>query len=187
MNMFTTSNKNDELKELKRQKVESFRNYHARLISDLGIDRMDFNVKMPFYDRQGRNVVGIFASEFKKANGFYFELITRDLSPLDPERTVYRAPNNPAFEEEYEMNEKFSYLVPIEELRIVNPTSVAISGPSAVVTEKLSNKTMTSYKAPAPIEDAPYGEMTIRDYMAIHTGRPVSTKTWLNDLIRNNR
>ena len=40
-------------------------------------------------------------------------------------------------------------------------------------------------KAPAPMEDAPYSEITIRDYYAIHTNRPVSAKGWLNDLIKN--
>ena len=40
-------------------------------------------------------------------------------------------------------------------------------------------------KAPAPMEDAPYSDMTIRDYYAIHTGRPVSVKPWLNELIKN--
>jgi len=45
---------------------------------------------------------------------------------------------------------------------------------------------MPMYKAPAPMDDsdAPYSQMTIRDYYAIHTGKPVSGKTWLNDLIK---
>ena len=37
------------------------------------------------------------------------------------------------------------------------------------------------------MEDAPYTEMTIRDYYAIQTGKPVSSKTWLNDLIKSNK
>ena len=45
---------------------------------------------------------------------------------------------------------------------------------------------MPFYTAPAPMDDsdAPYSQMTIRDYYAIHTGKPVSGKTWLNDLIK---
>ena len=35
------------------------------------------------------------------------------------------------------------------------------------------------------MEDAPYSEMTIRDFMAITTGKPVSAKTWLNELIKS--
>jgi hypothetical protein len=44
-----------------------------------------------------------------------------------------------------------------------------------------------AYMAPSPMEDAPYGEMTIRDFYAIHTGKPVSTKNWLNELIKSNK
>jgi hypothetical protein len=173
----------------KKTKLESIRDYHQELINDLGIARVDFNMKMPFYDQQGRMVVGIFASEFKKEKGFFFELINRSLDPTDPERKVYRVAPSNSFNEEYELNEKGSYLVPIEELRVVNPNSVAISKASAVTS---SDKVLRpiqemAYKAPAPMEDAPYSEMTIRDYYAIHTGKPVSAKYWLNELIKNNK
>ena len=175
----------------KKTKLESIRDYHQELISDLGIVRGDFNMKMPFYDQQGRMVVGIFASEFKKEKGFFFELINRALDPSDPERKVYRVAPSNSFEDEYELNEKGSYLVPIEELRVVNPRSVAISKSSAVTSsDNVLNKSFipeTVYKAPAPMEDAPYSEMTIRDYYAIHTGKPVSAKHWLNELIKNNK
>lgn len=187
--MFNTAQQptQDDVKEFKKQKLEEVRDYHQSLISNLGIPRTDFNMKMPFYDKQARMVVGIFASEFKKEKGFYFELITRDLEPADPNRTVYRIPYNSSFEEEYEINEKGSYLVPLEELRAIDAQSVAINGQSALLeTAKPQNlKPVTAYKAPAPMEDAPYAEMTIRDFMAITTGKPVSAKTWLNELIKS--
>jgi len=188
--MFNTAQQTttqDEVKEFKKQKLEDVRDYHQSLINNLGISRTDFNMKMPFYDKQARLVVGIFASEFKKEKGFYFELITRDLEPADPNRTVYRIPYNSSFEEEYEINEKGSYLVPLEELRSIDAQSVAINGESALLeTAKPQNiKPVTAYKAPAPMEDAPYSEMTIRDFMAITTGRPVSAKIWLNELIKS--
>lgn len=175
----------------KKSKLDAIRNYHQNLINDLGISKIDFNMKMPFYDQQGRMVVGIFASEFKKEKGFFFELITRSLDPADPERKVYRVAPSNSFDEEYELNEKGSYLVPLDELRIVNQQSVAISKSSAVTSsDKVLTKPFTPeaiYKAPAPMEDAPYSEMTIRDYYAIHTGKPVSAKAWLNELIKNNK
>jgi len=185
----------EQKKEWKRSKLDAIRTYHKTLIEDLGISITDFNMKMPFHNKQGTLVVGIFSSEFKKEKGFYFELVTRELDPVDPKRTVYRIPYNSAFEEEYELNEKGSYLVPIEQLRSVNPQSIAISKYAAV--ESTQNVFTTNpspilkdvhiYKAPAPMEmaDAPYSEMTIRDYYAIHTGKPVSAKTWLNELIKS--
>lgn len=177
----------EEIKELKKNKLETIRDYHQKLIDNLEIPRTDFNMKMAFYDKQSRNVVGIFASEFKKEKGFYFELITRELEPLDAERTVYKIPSNSAFEEEFELNEKGSYLVPLEELRIVNTTSVAISGASAISDKPSFKPPIAAYKAPSAMEDTPYTEMTIRDYYAIQTGKPVSSKTWLNDLIKSNK
>lgn len=188
----------EEKKKYKLEKYDYYRSYHQDLINDLGISKLDFNVKMAFYDKQGRKVVGIFPSEFKKEKGFYFELVTRDLEPLNlAERTVFRVPFNTNFEEEYEMNEKGSYLVPLEELRSIDKSSVAISKFGAVsINDKFTSaaklnipETEPIYKAPAPMEmsDAPYNEMTIRDYYAIHTGKPVSAKTWLNDLIKSSK
>lgn len=184
-------------KDWKKMKLDQVRAYHAQLIKDLGISPLDFNMKMAFYDRHGRLVVGLFASEFKKEKGFFFEMVTRDLDPVDAERKVYRIAYNDNFEEEYEMNEKgTSYLVPVEELRLVNPQSVAISKDSAVLSNDkfyTKNPVTPEPKPAAPVftskpqtaaePDAPYSEMTIRDYMAIHTGKPVSLKDWVNKLV----
>lgn len=194
--MTTYNPQTTDSKELKKIKLEMVRDYHQDLIDDLNIPRTDFNMKMPFYDKHGRMVVGIFSSEFKKEKGFFFELITRDLDPADADRKVYRVPYNSSFEDEYELNEKGSYLVPLEELRVVNPTSVAIKKTASFELEEEKSNTnafslnktpMQAYKAPAAMEDAPYSEMTIRDYYAIQTGKPVSSKTWLNELIKSTK
>jgi len=184
----------DERAKYKAQKTKEIRDYNVDLISDLGIGYYDFNMKTQFYDEQARLVVGIFPSEFKKTKGFYFELIDSDLNPVDPDRKVYRVPFNTAFEEEYELNAKGSYLVPIEELKVVHRSSVAISKMSAFtgiddsvfkVTQKAQETAANIPKAPALMEDAPYADMTIRDYFAIQFLKPVSAKGWLNDLIKN--
>lgn len=183
----------DDKSKYKAQKTKDMRDYNSDLIADLGISPYDFNMKTQFYDEQRRLVVGIFPSEFKKTKGFFFELIDSDLNPTDKERKVYRVPYNANFEEEYELNAKGSYLVPIEELKVVHRSSVAISKMSAFTgTEEAPQRFKTEKKevvnipnAPSPMEDNPYSEMTIRDYYAIHANRPVSAKGWLNDLIKN--
>jgi hypothetical protein len=183
----------DEKTKYKAQKTKEIRDYNDSLIKDLGVSPYDFNMKTQFLDEQKRLVVGIFPSEFKKTKGFFFELIDSDLNPTDPERKVYRVPPTNSFEEEYELNAKGSYLVPLEELKVIHPSSIAISKMSAFtgtdnvfkVTQKAQEAVVITPKAPAPMEDAPYSEMTIRDYYAIHTNRPVSAKNWLNDLIKN--
>lgn len=170
-------------REWKKQKLDSIREYHAPLIRALGISPLDFNMKMPFYDRHGRYVVGIFGSEFKKDKGFFFELVTRDLDPLESERKVYRIARNDNHEEEYEMNEKGSFLVPVDELRVINPSSSA-PAPQEKKPEPVQPAPVFNSKPAVSLpEDLPYSEMTIRDYMAIHTGKPVSLKPWLNDLL----
>lgn len=189
----------EERTAYKAQKTKEMRDYNADLIKDLGLSIYDFNMKTQFRDEQGRLVVGIFSSEFKKSNGFFFELIDSDLNPVDPERKIYRVPYNLNFEEEYELNAKGSFLVPLEELKVVHRQSIAISKMGAFstapvkepvstsvfkVTEK-AQATVNVQRAPSPMEDAPYSEMTIRDYFAIQTGKPVSAKNWLNDLIKN--
>jgi len=205
-----TADKYGNPTEWKKQKLADVREYHKDLIKDLGISPLDFNMKMPFYDKQGRQVVGIFASEFKKEKGFFFELVTRDLDPLEPGRTVYRIARNDNFEEEYEMNERGSYLVPLEELRKVNPAAVAVAKDGVLTNDKIysSAKTVDQVKQPVQTsppkttpgansfsskpqaasqvqteQDCPQSEMTLRDYMAIHTGHPVSLKPWLNQLV----
>ena len=182
----------------KAQKTKEMRDFNAELIVDLGISQYDFNMKTQFYDEQRRLVVGIFPSEFKKTKGFFFELIDSDLNPTDPERKVYRVPYTPSFEEEYQLTAKRSYLVPIEELKVVHRSSVAISKMAAFtgmehtstdnvfkVTQQAQRAFPNIPNAPALMEDAPYSDMTIRDYYAIHTNKPVSAKNWLNDLIKN--
>lgn len=173
-------------KEWKKQKLDQVREYHAPLIRALGISPLDFNMKMPFYDKHGRYVVGVFGSEFKKDKGFFFELVTRDLDPLESERKVYKIARNDNHEEEYEMNEKGSFLVPVDELRCISTPAVA--SPAEKKPEAVQQLPVFSSKPqPEVAEDAPYSEMTIRDYMAIRTGKLVSLKPWLNKLISDNQ
>lgn len=184
-----------DLKEWKKQKLASIRAHHADLIKDLGISPYDFNMKKAFYDQYGREVVGIFASEFNKEKGFYFELISSDLDPIDPERKVYRVPPSTTFEEEYELNPKNSYSVPLEELKVINPTSVAINKFSAVEAMQkpkepqriIPQEAIVAQAKPKPIllnQDAPFSEMTIKDLVAILLRKPVSDKPWLNELVK---
>lgn len=178
-----------DLKEWKKAKLDAIRSYHKDLIGDLGVSPLDFNMKKAFYTRDGKEVVGIFGSEFRKEKGFFFELISSDLDPIDPERKVYRVPPNASFEDEYELNPKNSYNVPLEELRVVNKYAAAISKSASILpTEKKDvEPVVKTEKVSVPLQDAFYSEMTIRDYMAIHTSKPVSLKGWLNDLIKSSR
>lgn len=210
----------------RNKKQAEARIHHRDLIEDLGIPFDDFTVKTEFTDPNGRTVVGIYPSEFKKQKGIFFELIKRGSETFPDERTVYRVPASKYYEEEYQMNPNGSYYVPLDDLRIVNPYSAALTKADSIDNvedvyaenkkEKSDKKLVFCSKEvvdedkkvmenpvkevekenfiipppPPPvyvpiIDDAPYSEMTIRDFYAIHTNKPVSNKQWLNDLINN--
>jgi hypothetical protein len=104
---------------------------------------------------------------------------------VDPERKVYRVPMNLSYKDEYEVNQKLSYNVPLEELRVVNPQTVAIGKLGAITNlEKFKEESSPIIKKAVTLEDLPYSEMSIRDYITIHTGRTVSLKPWLNELVK---
>lgn len=179
----------DEKKAYRQKKLKEVIEYNKDLIKDLGISTSDFNMKRAF-TRNGTVVVGFFEHEFKKPNGLYFELINGDIEPDDPQRTVYRLSPTEFYADEYETDEYNKYLVPLEQLRVVNRQSAVISKSSSF---KSSDKVLNNVPLPfgnlakndtMKMEDAPMSDMTIRDYLAIHTGKPVSTKSWLNELIK---
>jgi hypothetical protein len=173
--------------------LQEARNYHKDLIKDLQIDEKDFTIKKVFR-HEGKIVVPIMGYEFTKPKGLYFEVAKNDYSGFaDENRTVYRLPNSEKEEAIPDPVYSDRYLVPLEVLRVVDPHSVAISKSAAVtsgddVLKKYKSETPSSQSvkifSTSAIDDAPYTDMTIRDYITIHTGKPVSSKQWLNDLIK---
>jgi hypothetical protein len=67
----------------------------------------------------------------------------------------------------------------------VNPQAVAIGKLGAITNlEKFKEENSPAIKKAVSLEDLPYSEMSIRDYITIHTGRTVSLKPWLNELVK---
>jgi hypothetical protein len=184
-----TSVSKDEKEQLKKDALEQIRVYHNELIKDLGISKFDFQMKRLFMDQYKRTVIGVYPSEFEREKGMFVELVDAQHKPLDTERKVYRIAPNKNFSEEYEVTNFGSYLVPVDELRVVNPVSVALFKSTAVTSSDRVLKQESIQSAPvvieAPAVDAPYSEMTIRDHYAMISGKPVSLKPWLNDLIKS--
>lgn len=185
--MFTTTE--SDSKAIKTQNQEQLRDYHQSLLDNLGVDRNRLKGKSVFYDSKRNQVIGVFKGEFMNSlnGGMYFELTDSMNNPTDSNRTVYKCPVNAEFENEYEPSPhwKESWLVPIEELRIVNPTSVAISGTSALVdlVAPAKEKTVKPITKKEEVQDASFTDMTIRDLYAVLHNKPVSSKEWLNNLI----
>lgn len=168
------------------------RRYHENLIKDLKISEADFTIKKIFR-HEGKIVVPIMGYEFLKPKGLYFEVVKGDYSGFaDDNRTVYRLPNSEKEEAIPDPVYSDRYLVPLEVLRTVDPHSVAISKDAAVMSsdkilktmKEESSSTLKIFSTKTGDIDAPYSDMTIRDYVAIHKGIPVSKKEWLNELIK---
>lgn len=171
--------------------LQRARVYHRNLINDLKINETDFTIKKVFR-HEGVIVVPIMGYEFAKPKGLYFEVVKGDYSGFaDENRTVYRLPNSEKEEAIPDPVYEDRYLVPLEVLRVVDPHSVAISKDAAVISgdtilKKMKEESPSTMKifSTKVTEDAPYSDMTIRDYVAIHKGIPVSSKEWLNELIK---
>jgi hypothetical protein len=199
---YSTFNSQEDVKQSssRQERLKEFLAYHADLINDLGINKGDFTIKREFYDASGRHFVYVFPSEFRKEKGSYFEIVGSNYQPANKDRIVYRIPFNPNFEEEYELCEtgaySGSYIVYLDELRSVNPRALAISGPTdAVLNGRFTSeervapgfgrKPLAVNTPPSTMPDESYTNMTIRDFVAIQTGAPVSNKEWLNQLVKS--
>jgi len=191
----------DDEKTVYRQiKLKEIQEYNKYFIDDIGINKSDFNMKTPF-THKGKVVVSLFVNEFEKPNGYYIELIDADLNPTDPDRTIYRLPYTEDYLKKYEKDEKKSsskekYLVPLSDFTKMNRQSATILKENYLNQFENKNvnmldsyvafeKEVNSTKAISNTIDAPVSDMTIRDYITIHTGKPVSLKKWINDLVKN--
>ena len=120
--------------------------------------------------------VSFFVNELKREADIYTEFVSRDYVSEDSNRTLWMWRYNPHWEEEYETTEPndlghVRYLVPVSELIKVN-----------LPKEKMPVDPFLSFGENL-MDDASIDEMTIRDFATIMTGRPLSTKSWLNNLI----
>lgn len=160
-----------------KEKIAVLREKHQFTFDALEIPNALFYPKMA-YRPYGKDelYVSFFANELKREGDIYTEFVSRDYISEDSNRTLWMWRYNPHWEEEYETTEPndlghVRYLVPVSELIKVNlPKEKMPADPFLSFGENL-------------MDDAPIDEMTIRDFATIMTGRPLSTKSWLNNLI----
>lgn len=160
--------------EEKGEIINSFRQYHMPFLTFNNIPLSDFNVKAVFTHNY-KKVVGIFPNEFRKKNGFYFEMIDTYLQPLDADRKLYRVVPRENYENVYEMTKKGTFAVPLDELEEVVLPIMDQAAPEYV------------FKTFMDDTDEHYAKMTIRDFAAIVQWKPVSTKDWINKMIINTK
>lgn len=135
------------------------------------------------------------------------------IEPAYADRPLFKCKHNPYFAEEYDVKEGtnsngdnyLAYTIPLSELTVIMSDGSEIThnlyekrkaeAPREQITlsvfpnfeeqfiPKLKVKT-EELSLDLPTEDEGMSEITIRDFAAIIWRKPVSSKTWLNDLIK---
>jgi len=183
----TTSKPEDKRERRARVKLYHLPNFESNKISEpIFFPKMAYT---PF--GKSEKHVAFFASEINKGQDVYLEFCDINDSPEDPERKLYRWRFNPHFETEYEKTEPNAvtghcrYLIPIEELSVIRINTP--EQPKMLSTKSTPEQPQLSLGLTEPSIDAPVSEMTIRDLAAILLKKPVSDRTWLNEIIKSKK
>ena len=172
MSINTKKNTNETLD--KKAKIENLKSYHKKTFAKLGIKDPFFSPKMAYYD-SGERVISFFPSEVEKGEDIFTEFVSREYDSEDESRTLYKWIYNPHYAKEYKVTEPHTanhtirYIIPVEELIVCS------SAPSEI----------DEFDMPDPDQDLPIDQLTIRDLAAILTGKPVSMKKWLNEIVKS--
>jgi len=180
MALNTNVNNPSDKPDDKREKLRMMREYQQPLLDAIGESDAYYIPKMAYRPiGKSETCISLFPSELSKKVDIYTEFSSRDYTPEDQMRRLYKLRYNPHYDEEYEktelseINGQFRYLVPISELIHITQT-IKVN----TIQEKLDFSDLMD-----PNADAPFEQLTIRDLAAILLKKPVSTKDWLNKII----
>jgi hypothetical protein len=159
-----------------KEKISLLREKHQPSFDRLGVPNALFFPKMA-YRPSGKDelYVSFFESELKRAEDIYTEAVSRDYISESDNRELWLWRYNPHWQSEYETTEANAlghvrYLVPVSELTKIPDTPVVV--------DKFAS-------LESSLGDLPFSEMTIKDFAAIMSWKPVSEKAWLNELINS--
>jgi len=160
------------------EKIAALREKHQPAFNAYGLPNALFYPKMA-YKPKGKDelYVSFWVSELRKGDDIYTEFVDREYNSEDPDRNLWLWRYNPHWETEYEQTEPNTighvrYLVPVSELIKVRVQDIADTIIDPLDISKLD------------ASDPLISEMTMRDFVAIMTGKPVSNKAWLNEIIK---
>lgn len=175
--------------EERKERTNELREKHQPVFDALGVPDAVFIPKMAHYQKGLEGLhMGFFESELEHGEDVYTEMVSMQMTPEDPGRTLYRYRANPHYKEELAASEPMPnghcrYFVPVDELEEVTmPTK---SAPKKRTASKATSKVDDIVMIPQDPDmgDIPMDQMTMRDYAAIQLKVPMSSKSWLNDMI----
>ncbi len=169
-------------------KIAELKKFHEALFVKEDVINPNYIPRL-CYKKNGEHIIGLFPGDLKHGTDVYIEFCSREYEPefvLVKERTLWKWHFNPEYATEYAQSEPHQgtgdkqIYIPISELVNITKLHAEEEAPvEAVKKPQLSTEMIFDTD-----DDAPYSDMTIRDYMAIHTGKLVSNKQWLNNLIK---
>jgi hypothetical protein len=180
----------------RKDATAELRKKHQPIFDALGIPEAIYIPKMAYKPKGLDSIhMGFFESELKHGKDVYTEMVGIMMDSEDPSRTLYKYRGNAHFREELptsddELNSSTRYYVPMDELEVVTMPVKRGRGrprktPATDIQVKRDQPKAIRTIVVDPTEDLPMDKMTVRDYIAIHTGKPVSTKRWINEIVEN--
>lgn len=157
----------------KKDKIAELKKKHQEIFDKLGIVDPHYIPKMFFGTPLS---MPLFKSELKDGKDVYTEKVSKSFVSEDETRTLYKWKHNPNWARDYPTKplshgEGHMYLIPFTELE-------------AIVEKKKEPAYDFGITDPDEIQDLPIDQLTIRDLAAILTGKPVSLKPWLNEIMK---
>lgn len=160
----------------KKDKIAELKKKHDTLFEKLGVSNPKYIPKMFFGTPLA---MPLFKSELKDGKDVYTEKVSKSYESEDETRTLYKWKYNPNWEKSVSEGgyptkplmhgEGHMYLIPFSEL--------------TPVVEKKKDP-VYDFNITDPDSDLPIDQLTIRDLAAILTGKPVSLKPWLNEIVK---
>jgi hypothetical protein len=169
-----------------REKIKKLKEKHIPLFKKEGVSNPKFIPRMA-YKHNGELIIGFYERDVYGGVDIYTEFVSRDYTPEDNQRRLYKWLYNAEYATEYPLSDPHAatgdrrYLIPVEEL-----ICVADFHKEKDIRETEEENDEVPFEAmPDPGSDVPYADMTLRDFCAIEWKQPVSQKKWLNTLITN--
>jgi hypothetical protein len=175
-----------------KDKIEALKKHHAKTFKALGIENPHFCPKMAYVPTGKREkCVTFFTMEIEAEKDVYTEFVSREYKPEDPERRLWKWKYNPHFKDEYETTatEPVRYIIPINELELINTEEVTNEvGKLRTKTTSVKKEVNTISEIESLIKedsitDIPISQLTVRDLISIIHLTPLSNKGSINELV----
>jgi len=185
--------------EQRRQRVKDLYEYQIDAFQKLGISDPIYIPKMAYVPNgKDERHIAFFGNELEKCENsdipedIYTEFVSMEYLSEDTSRSLYKWKFNPHWRTEYDIIPATDviqerYMIPVSELRLMYDNTERLKTHKYEEETTIVTQNVDLFDVEKPFdseEDSPLKDLTIRDIVSIFTGRPVSNKPWLNQLLK---